>query len=160
MTGAVFFNRLAKLLSENPPYPADSRMIEALKKLGVEPGKPLDASKLDPAVLKGINEAPAEVNKQFVVGPYQMPTVNGWLNMLNLGAFGNDYKTRAFIANVGLGALPKEDAVYPSAFVYGTGTALDGTHKYCTFPRKVCHRQRWAYGRFRLIATTSTCETS
>jgi hypothetical protein len=58
ITGAVFFNRLAKLLSESPPYPADTRMIEALKKLGVEPGKPLDTSKLDPAVLKGINEAP------------------------------------------------------------------------------------------------------
>jgi hypothetical protein len=59
-----------------------------------------------------------------------MKTVNGWLNMLNLGAYGKDYSTRAFIANVGLGALPKEDALYPSAFVDGSGTALDGVHKY------------------------------
>jgi hypothetical protein len=31
---------------------------------------------------------------------------------------------------MGLGALAKEDAVYPSAFVDSTGTALDGSHKY------------------------------
>jgi len=130
MTGAVFFGRLAKLLAENPPYPADERMIEALKKLGVEAGKPFDPTKLDPGILKGINEAPAEVNKKFVTGPYEMNAVNGWINMLNLGAYGKDYSTRAFIANVGLGALPKEDAVYPSAFVDSTGTALDGSHKY------------------------------
>ena len=36
-------------------------MIEALKKLGVEPGKPFDPTKLDPAILKGINQAPLEV---------------------------------------------------------------------------------------------------
>jgi hypothetical protein len=130
MTGAVFFNRLAKLLAEDPPYPADDKMIERLKHLGVEPGKPFDPMKLDPAVLDGINQAPAEVNKQFGVGPYQMKGVNGWINMLNLGNYGTDYSTRAFIANVGLGALPKEDAVYPSAFVDSSGTALDGSHKY------------------------------
>jgi hypothetical protein len=136
MTGAVFFGRLAKLLAENPPYPADDRMIEALRKLGVEAGKPFDPTKLDPGILKGINEAPAAVNKKFVTGPYEMSAVNGWINMLNLGAYGKDYSTRAFIANVGLGALTKEDAVYPSAFVDSTGTALDGDHKYVMhFPK-------------------------
>jgi hypothetical protein len=45
-------------------------VIEGLKKLGVEAGKPFDPTKLDTAVLKGINEAPAEVKKQFVIDPY------------------------------------------------------------------------------------------
>jgi len=130
MTGATFFARLARILAEDPPYAADDKMIEGLRKLGVEPGKPFDPAKLDPGVLRGINEAPAEVNKKFVTGPYEMNAVDGWINMLNLGAYGKDYSTRAFIANVGLGALPKEDAVYPSAFVDSTGTALDGSHKY------------------------------
>jgi hypothetical protein len=31
---------------------------------------------------------------------------------------------------MGLGALSKVDAVYPTAFVDSTGTALDGSHKY------------------------------
>ena len=130
MTGATFFARLAKILQDNPPYPADAKMIEKLKKIGVEPGKPFDPSKLDPGVLQGINKAPAEVWKQFGVGPYTMKNVNGWINMLNLGNYATDYNTRAFIAYAGLGALQKEDAVYPSAFVDGSGVALDGGSKY------------------------------
>jgi hypothetical protein len=59
-----------------------------------------------------------------------MKTVNGWINMLNLGRYGTDYNTRAFIAYVGLGALTSDDAVYPSAFVDGDGKVLDGASKY------------------------------
>ena len=130
MTGAVFFDRLAKALVDNPPCPADSKRIERLKRLGVEAGKPFDATKLDPAVLKGVNGVPAEIFKQLSVGPYSMNNVNGWINMTDLGAFGTDYVTRAFIAFAGLGALTKEDALYPSAFVDASGIALDGTCRY------------------------------
>jgi hypothetical protein len=136
MTGATFFERLAKLRAEDPPYPGDSRMIEALKKLGVEPGRGFDPTKLDPAILKGIDQAPSEVWKDFWAGPYGMKTVNGRINGLDLGAWGKDYTNRAFIAFGGLGALPKEDALYPSAFVDGSGTALDGSHGYVIhFPK-------------------------
>jgi len=130
MTGAVFFNRLAKALADNPPHPADTTRVEALKKLGVEPGKSFDTSKLDPAILKGINLAPYEVYKLFDEGPYSMKTVNGWINMQDIGAYGTDYQTRAYVAFMGLGALTKEDAAYPSAFVDSTGTALDGSRNY------------------------------
>jgi hypothetical protein len=130
MSGEMFFKRLAKVLADNPPYPADSTKIELLKKLGVEAGKPFDASKLNPDVLKSINAVPYEVNKLFEAGPFTMKTVNGWINMLDIGAYGTDYQTRAYIAYMGLGALSKVDAVYPTAFVDSTGTALDGSHKY------------------------------
>ena len=130
MTGEVFFNRLAKALAENPPYPADTLRIEGLKKLGVEPGKRFDTTNLDPGMLQGINAVPFEVYKLFDAGPYSMKNVNGWINMLDIGAYGTDYQTRAYVAFMGLGALAKEDAVYPSAFVDSTGTALDGSHKY------------------------------
>ena len=130
MTGEVFFNRLAKVLTDNPPYPADSKMIDLLKKLGVEAGKPFDASKLNPGILKGINLVPFEVYKLFDEGPYSMKTVNGWITMLDLGAYGTDYQTRAYVAFMGLGALSKEDCVYPTAFVDSNGVALGGSHKY------------------------------
>jgi len=130
MTGEVFFNRLAKVLADNPPYPGEGKMIDLLKKLGVEPGKPFDASKLNPGILKGINLAPFEVYKLFDEGPYSMKTVNGWVTMLDLGAYGTDYQTRAYVAFMGLGALSKEDCVYPTAFVDSNGVALDGSHKY------------------------------
>ena len=130
MSGATFFNRLAQVLADNPPRPADAKMVEGLKKLGVEPGKPFDATKADPAILDGINKAPAFVNMQFETGPFSMKTVNGWITVLDVGAYGTDYQTRAFLAYVGLGALSKEDCVYPSAFVDSNGMALDGSNKY------------------------------
>jgi hypothetical protein len=130
MTGVTFFAQLAKLLKDNHPYPADKKMIYVLKKLGIEPGQPFEPTKLDPAILKGINKAPAEVWKQFWSGPYTMKNVNGWFNMMDLGAYGTDYQTRAFIAFAGLGALTKDDAVYPSAFVDENNVALDGGSKY------------------------------
>jgi hypothetical protein len=130
MTGERFFQRLAMLLKDNPPSPADTVKIERLKKLGVEPGKEFDSSKLDPAVLKGINAAPAEVWKRFATGPYAMKSLNGWVNMLNIARFGSDYQTRAYVAYMGLGAGLAEDIIYPTAFVDDDGGALDGAYTY------------------------------
>jgi len=130
MTGEMFFSKLAMLLKENPPYPADTTMIERLKRIGVEAGKPFDPSKLDPAVRKGINQAPFMVWHKFATGPFEMAGPNGWNKILNIGRFGTDYQTRAFIAYFGLGAGVKEDITYPTTFVDGNGWALDGAHKY------------------------------
>ena len=136
MTGEMFFRRLTKLLKDNPPYPADSWTLRKLKLLGIEPGKDFDPGALDPQVRKGINEAPWNVWKLLAEGPYTMPTVNGWLNILNLGRYGTDYNTRAFVAYAGLGALTSDDCVYPSAFVDGNGHALDAAYNYTIhFPK-------------------------
>lgn len=130
MTGEMFFERLAMLLKDNPPYPADGPMLEKLKRIGVEPGKPFNRSTVDPAILRGLNRAPPEVWLKFETGPYTMPSVNGWLNILNLGRYGTDYTTRAFVAWFGLGALTSADCVYPSAVVDGAGEVLDGSKRY------------------------------
>jgi hypothetical protein len=136
MTGEMFFKRLAMLLKDNSPYPADSWMVEKLKLLGVEPGKDFDPDKIDQQVRKGINKAPWNVWKLLAEAPYTMPTSAGWFNMMNLGNYGTDYETRAFIAYAGLGALTKEDALYPSAFVDGDGHALDAAYNYVIhFPK-------------------------
>jgi len=56
--------------------------------------------------------------------------------MTDLGRYGADYNTRAFIAYAGLGALTSDDAVYPSAFVDGNGQVLDAAYKYIIhFPK-------------------------
>lgn len=130
MTGEMFFKRLATLLKDNPPYAADTPMLAKLKKLGIEPGKEFDSSTVDPAIMKGLNRAPAEVWLKLQAGPYQAATVNGWQNPLNLGRYATDYDTRALVAWLGLGALTSDDAVYPSAFVDGEGKVLDGRKEY------------------------------
>lgn len=136
MTGETFFKRLAKVLKDNPPYAADSRVVEELRLLGVEAGKDFDADKIDQQVRKGINEAPWNVWKELAEGPYTMSATNGWLNFLNLGRYGTDYQTRALIAYAGLGALTSADCLYPSAFVDGDGHALDAAYNYVMhFPK-------------------------
>ena len=85
--------------------------------------------------------------------PYQMKTVNGWLLPLNLGRYGTDYNTRAFVAFVGLGALWAEDAVYPSAFVDGDGKPLDGARAYLLHFEKdgllPSHGEVWSISAYR-----------
>ncbi len=130
MTGEMFFRRLATLLKDNPPYPADRWMMDKLRLLGIEPGKDFAPDRIDQQVRKGLNQVPWNVWKLLAEGPYTMPAKNGWIDMLNLGRYGSDYNTRAFIAYAGLGALTSDDAVYPSAFVDADGHALDAAYKY------------------------------
>lgn len=130
MTGERFFQRLARALKDNSPRPDDSWMIDKLKLLGVEPGKAFDPGRIDPQIRKGINDAPWNVWKLFASGPYSMSAPNGWVNMLNLGRYGKDYETRAFVAYMGLGALTSDDAVYPTTYVDADGQALDAAYAY------------------------------
>ncbi|HEX8800706.1 MAG TPA: DUF1254 domain-containing protein [Terriglobales bacterium] len=130
MDAGHFFQRLAILLKDNPPYPADAAMLDKLKKIGVEPGKDFDIHKLDPAIQRGLNRAPWKVWDVFRSGPYEAKSVNGWIQTVDVGTFETDYNNRAFLAYFGLGALTKEDAAYPSAFVDGDGRWLYGDGKY------------------------------
>ena len=130
MTGEAFFKRLAMLLKDNPPYPADAPMLEKLKEIGVEPSKEFDISKLDPAIAKALNHLPANVWLRLAAGPYEAPKVNGWQSPLNLGRYGTDYIGRAMTTWLGPGAMISDDVVYPSAFVDGDGKVLDGASEY------------------------------
>jgi len=116
-------------MKDNPPYPADAPILEKLKTIGVEPGQEFDISKLDPAIARALNRAVQDVWRKIESAPFKMKTVNGWVNPLNLGDYGTDYDTRAIVAWLGLGALTKYDAVYPTAF-------LDGDHNRLNFAKK------------------------
>ena len=54
MDAGVFFGRLARLMKDNPPAPADAPMVEKLKALGIEPGKDLDIATIDQDTAKGL----------------------------------------------------------------------------------------------------------
>ncbi len=136
MDAQTYFDRLAALMIENPPYGADAPMLGKLAHLGIEPGKPFRLSEVDPGIGRGLTRAVGDVWGRLATGPLGMPSRNGWIDMLNLGAYGTDYDTRAAVAWLGLGALSKEDAVYPTAFVDSEGRPLDFTARYTmTFPK-------------------------
>jgi hypothetical protein len=130
MDAGHFFQRLALSMKDNPPYTADAPILETLRKLGIEPGKDFDIHKIDPNVARALNRVPWFVWDVFRASPYKAKTVNGWMQSSDVGLYGTDYNTRAFIAYFGLGALTKNDAIYPTAFVDSTGRWLYGDGKY------------------------------
>jgi hypothetical protein len=130
MDAGTFFNRLAVAMKDAPPYAADGPAVDRLKKVGIEPGKPFDITKVDPKIAEGLNKAVKEVQIKLAEGVAQLKTENGWINMTNLGRYGTDYNTRAGVAYMGLGADMREDTVYPTAYVDGDGKPLDSANKY------------------------------
>ena len=53
-------------MKANPPAAEDAPMVAKLAKIGIVPGKDFDASKLDPAVAKGIAAAPKPGQEKII----------------------------------------------------------------------------------------------
>ena len=58
MDGAAYFKLFAELLKTNPPAAEDAPTVAKLAKIGIVPGQDFDAAKLEPAIAKGIADAP------------------------------------------------------------------------------------------------------
>ncbi len=157
MDAATFFNRLALLMKDNPPAPADAPMVKKLAGLGIVPGKPFDPAAVDPMAMKGLEKAVWWVKAFFdaaakgtqgaieesaltkevlevlnnAVRRVLLNVKNGWMiPPMELGRFGTDYALRAYVALYGFGANWPEDAVYPSAPKDSRGRQLNGAHRY------------------------------
>ena len=132
MSAPVFFNRLAKLLSDNPPPAADRSMIMQLAKIGVIAGQSFDADKLDPSIKQGIeNAVPLALQKLQAIARKSGKYVNGW-NFLpkNIANFGTAYETRGAVALIGFGANLEADATYQMGYVDSANKTLSGDKKY------------------------------
>jgi len=132
MPADKFFAYAAELLKVNPPHITDQPIIAQLKKLGIEPGKSFDMSKLDPSMREALVRAPEEGQKLMA---WKLPTLarvaNGWsMNTETMGVYGNYYLKRAIIAQAGLGANLPEDAIYPFNLADEAGKPLEGANKY------------------------------
>ncbi len=121
MDAATYFKLFAQLLKTNPPTAADAPMVAKLAKLGIVPGQDFDVAKLDPAVAKGMAEAPkpaqgkimAWMKEGVVAGDFKLK--NGWLFTTKTGLYGTGYRQRALVTAIGLGANRPQDAVYPTS---------------------------------------------
>ena len=132
MAGDKYFAYAAELLKVNPPHITDEPIIARMKRIGLEPGKSFDATKVDAAVRKAVEDAPAQAQKLMA---WKVPTLarvaNYWsMNTDTMGVYGNYYLKRAIIAQFGLGANLPEDAIYPASIGDENGKPLDGANKY------------------------------
>ncbi len=132
MTGTAFFALAADLLRTNPPHTTDWSILARLKRIGLEPGKPFDTSKLKPEVRSALDRSAVDALKMMAA---KLPTlarvVNGWqMNTDTMGVYGNSYLKRAIVAMVGLGANQPEDAIYPMLVADSEGRPLTGDREY------------------------------
>jgi hypothetical protein len=130
MGASEFFNTLTELMVKNPAPAEDAPALKKLAMIGVVPGEKFDASKLDPAVAKALeNVVPIALGK--LKNAPLAPPINGWeVPPAKVGNAGTDYGLRAVVAMIGLGANITADAIYPNAFTDGAGQKLDGANRY------------------------------
>jgi hypothetical protein len=134
MSAAAYFTYAAELLTLHPPHLTDQPILAQMKRVGIEPGKSFDISKLDPTVKKGLEAAPTQAQQLM---KWKVPTIariaNFWsMNTDTMGVYGNYYLKRAIVTQLGLGANLPEDAIYPLNLGDETGKPLDGANKYTT----------------------------
>ena len=136
LDGVAYFKLLAELMKTNPPNAADAPMLPKLAKLGIVPGKDFDPSKLDPAIVKGIDAAPAPAQEKIlswlkegiVVG--DMKFHDGWAYTTKAGTYGTSYRQRALVTAIGLGANRPQDAIYPVSEGPSMFSKYDGKKRY------------------------------
>jgi hypothetical protein len=133
MGTAGYFDMMAKLMcKDSPAYAADGPMLAKMAKIGIEPCKPFDLSKLDPAVQAALKDLPQAAlkkineNREASMGKL----VDGWSITKGLGVYGTDYMKRAVVAAFGWPANLQEDAVYPYTLIDSKGEKLTGANKY------------------------------
>ena len=130
MNAQAFYTLFAQELKNNPPAAADTAILADLKKIGIEPGKDYNPEAV-PADMRGsLDTAMAAALKEITNSASLGQLSNGWSVTRNIGTYGTTYLLRAIVAYVGIGANLPEDAIYPTAYVDGSGNPLTGTNKY------------------------------
>jgi hypothetical protein len=133
LDAVAYFTLLAKLLETNPPAPEDADMVAQLAEIGIVPGQPFDASKLDPDVAAVVPKAAQEkITAWFKesVAAGDASDANGWLFTTKTGRYGTQYLQRALFTAIGLGANLPEDAIYPTSEVDSEGQRYEGSERY------------------------------
>src|SRR5262245_64114789 len=95
-----YFNLMAKLMGgAAPPAKEDAPILARMAKIGIEPGKPFDITKLDPAVQTALKDLPKTALKKIEANKQNMGVVvDNWVISKGLGVYGTDYMKRAVVA--------------------------------------------------------------
>jgi hypothetical protein len=126
-----FFNYANALLTDNPPFEADSAIVRRITALGVGAGLQFDLSAFDAETQAALKQVPADVYAEF-----EKPLSDGYFGKVTSdpaakkGDYKTDYNLRALVAYRGLGALPPEEAVYYSYYTDSDGKPLNGKNRY------------------------------
>ena len=110
MSGPAFFGAAAAIMATNPPHLTDA------------PRRTREA--VDEAPAAGLAAIRAALPRSGLL-------VNHWQMISSpVGTYGTDYLKRALVAQMGLGANPVEDAIYPTAVADADGRPFDSDRRY------------------------------
>lgn len=128
----TFFNTMNKLIAENPPPSEDTPLLNKLKDIGVGAGMKFNLAEYSAEIQEKLKKVPESVHKLLNSSKQEMGAPeNGWnVPRSGMGVYGTNYKHRALIALLGLGANLIADACYPNCLVDEKGEKLSGAKKY------------------------------
>jgi hypothetical protein len=128
---AAYFKLMAQLMKDNPPSADDAPMVARIAKIGIVPGQPFDLTKLSPDAQNALKAVPKAAFRKIMgyfkdAGKFE----NGWVFTTKAGIYGTDYRDRALVTAVGLGANRPQDAVYPISEADADAKPYSGANKY------------------------------
>lgn len=130
-TSLAFFNELAFLLQfAEPPHPSEVALRKRFGEIGIEPGKPFEASALSPQLQDALKQGMLDGQKAI---DERRASLHGKTDQLfgDRAFLKNDYVARATGTQVGIGANSRDEALYPILDHDAQGEPLDGSkHKY------------------------------
>jgi hypothetical protein len=132
MSAETFLTVFAQASRGNPPHANDYPILHRMRRIGLEPGKPVSFGELSVEVHRALDEAwPSALERIKTAVSQSGISVNGWrINLTGIGTYGADYLHRAAVAYAGFGANTIEDAVYPFCFADADGNPLSAEERY------------------------------
>jgi hypothetical protein len=132
-TSPDFFHVLNFVLNFCPTHPSEVELRARFAKIGLRPGQPFDAQKLEPEIRKAVEEGMADAWKEFAefkenqldTGKLSSGELTGSRDFLK-----NNYFNRFAVASLGIYGNSKEEAFYPPYFVDAMGGKLSGANRY------------------------------
>jgi hypothetical protein len=131
-TSPEFFNILNFILQYCPTDPSETELRARFAKIGVEPGKTFDVSKLSPEMKTAITQGMADawidlenLRKQVDAGKVTSGELFGTREYLK-----NNYLYRMAAAVLGIYGNSKQEAMYPVYAIDSDGKKLNGADRY------------------------------
>ncbi len=132
MDTKTYFRYASKLLQKYGAHDTDGSQLLRLKRIGLRVDKDWDLEKLSASELQILEQGIADAKRDMKdIASYMPAPKQGWItNDETMGVYGNSYMKRAIIAEIGLGANPAEDAIYPLAVSDADGDKLVASQNY------------------------------
>jgi hypothetical protein len=134
-SGLNFFEMLGRQLTRFPPPAADRPLLRKLAAVGIGPGMaPAHDPRLNADTLRGLRAAvaagPAQVSTDTkAIFAADFPRYDGYL-LGGFGRYGTNYKLRAVVATMGLGAFTSDQSIFALAVTDHGGQPLSGSTDY------------------------------